>query len=441
MVDSKSKPGGPASPDREVAALATTVVSVAFLCNFLGRGIVGTFMVFMLPVEIEFGWARSTLTGVFAFYLMTVGLMSPGMGKLYDKYGPRNIYLFGMFSLFASMLGAGYATQLWQFYVFIGLLGGIGASALGIVPATALIRGWFDKKLSLAIAVAYAGLGAGILVVVPIVQLLIDAQGWRNAYFYIAFALLGLVPVLLVLPWKKIGLGRPALQLKTETHKSSVVENDPLATGWTIKTAVRTLEFWLMTQVFFFAACGVYSVSVQVVVYLVEQGYPAINASLAFGSTGMLSIVGVIFSGWLCTRIGYRLTATISFCASFVGVAALLLFSTVPMAFLVPVYVVFFGLSQGARGPIVSTFAARIFANGSVASIFGAIFLSASLGGAFGSWISGFLHDATGGYRATFVFSAISILLAGAPFWMSSRLSTGESLPVPNTRGASFQKM
>jgi uncharacterized membrane protein YedE/YeeE len=40
---------------------------------------------------------------------------------------------------------AGQLAQLWQFYLCIGLLGGLGASAIGMVPAAALISRWFDE--------------------------------------------------------------------------------------------------------------------------------------------------------------------------------------------------------------------------------------------------------------------------------------------------------
>ncbi|HEU4987766.1 MAG TPA: hypothetical protein VFT89_11945 [Rhizobiaceae bacterium] len=47
------------------ALFAGVVVSVGFLFNFMARGVVDTFMVFMLPLEAEFGWSRSTLTSVY----------------------------------------------------------------------------------------------------------------------------------------------------------------------------------------------------------------------------------------------------------------------------------------------------------------------------------------------------------------------------------------
>ncbi len=145
----------------------------------------------------------------------------------------------------------------------------------------------------------------------------------------------------------------------------------------------------------------------------------------------MLSIVGVLASGWLAARKGFRFTVSLSFAATLVGVFALLSFSFVPAGGLVLVYVLAFGISQGARGPVISTLSARIFARGQVGTIFGAIFMTMSFGSALGAWVTGFLHDLTGDYRAAFLFSAVSVVGALSPFWYSSRLRDPRPLPWP----------
>jgi MFS family permease len=414
--------------------MAGVVVATGFLCNFVARGVIDTFMVFILPLETEFGWTRSMLTGVYSGYLIVAGLMSPLAGKLLDDCGPRWIYGAGLAMLAAGMYGASFATSLWHIYLFHGVFGGIAASCLGIVPAAALIGRWFDHKLSLAIAFAYAGFGSGILVIVPLVQSIIDMDGWRHAYRTTGVALALLLPVLLVLPWRRIASGAPSLiAARNNVPPDAVGSVTPQSTrsnkgGWTIRTAMGTAEFWLLVQCFFFTACSTYSIIVQTVSFLVDNGYPPLDAAYAFGASGMLSILGVLGSGWLSIRFGFRFTVTLSFVATLTGIAALFWFSYVQMPLLVLVYVISFGVSQGARGPVISTLSARIFARGSVGSIFGVIFMAMSFGSALGAWMGGFLHDLTGDYRAAFVFSALSVIGAVSPFWYSGRLTNAKPL-------------
>lgn len=420
--------------------MAGIVVATGFLFNFVARGVVDTFMVFILPLEVEFAGSRSTLTGVYSVYLIIAGLMSPVSGMLLDRWGPRWTYGLGLIVLAAGMGAASTADALWQIYLFHGAFGGIAAACLGIVPAAALIGRWFDRKLSLAVAFAYAGFGSGILVIVPLTQGLIDADGWRVAYRTLSVGLLALLPVLLLLPWERIARGHPALSAaRREPAQKATASGAPstpsaVGQGWTIPTAIRTPEFWLLVQCFFFTACSTYSVVVQTVSFLVDEGYPPLEAAFAFGASGMLSIVGVLGSGWLAARKGFRFTVTLSFTATLIGILALLGFSVAPRGSLVLIYVLAFGVSQGARGPVVSTLSTRIFARGQVGAIFGAIFMTMSFGSALGSWISGFLHDVTGDYRAAFLFSAASVVGAVSPFWYSSRLRNPDPLPRPVAR-------
>ncbi len=417
--------------------MAGIVVATGFLFNFVARGVIDTYMVFILPLEAEFAWSRSTLTGVYSAYLVVAGLMSPVAGTLLDRWGPRWTYGFGLAILAGGMGAASMTSALWQIYLFHGVCGGIAAACLGIVPAAALIGRWFDRNLSLAIAFAYAGFGSGILVIVPLAQGLIDADGWRAAYRTMSLALVALLPVLLILPWGRIARGDPRLmaargQLPPDAVGSVAPPSSGApAKGWTIASAMRTPEFWLLVQCFFFTACSTYSVVVQTVTFLVDKGYPPLEAAFAFGASGMLSIVGVLTSGWLAARKGFRFTVTLSFAATLVGILALLSFSYLPAGGLVLVYVLAFGVSQGARGPVISTLSARIFARGQVGAIFGAIFMTMSFGSAFGAWITGFLHDLTGDYRAAFLFSAASVVGAVSPFWYSKRLRDPGPLPWP----------
>ena len=426
-----------ASLSRSVALMAGIVVATGFLFNFIARGVVDTYMVFILPLEAEFEWSRSTLTGVYSVYLIVSGLMSPIAGSLLDRWGPRWTYGLGLAILAAGMAAASTTTALWHIYLFHGVCGGIAVACLGIVPTAALIGRWFDRKLSLAIAFAYAGFGSGILVIVPLAQGLIDADGWRTAYRALALAVVAILPVLLILPWQRIAQGAPAIMsarlqrpLETVDSIGSPQAGLPLR-GWTIASAMRTAEFWLLVQCFFFTACSTYSVVVQTVTFLVDKGYPPLDAAFAFGASGMLSIVGVLASGWLTARKGFRFTVSLSFSATLIGILALLSFSFVPAGWLVLVYVLAFGLSQGARGPVISTLSARIFARGQVGTIFGAIFMTMSFGSALGAWVTGFLYDLTGDYRAAFVFSAASVVGAVSPFWYSTRLCNPGPLPWP----------
>ncbi len=413
-------------------ALAAMVVVIGFACNFLARGVVDTFMVFMQPLEQEFGWNHAQLTEVYSVYLIVLGAMSPFTGTLLDSWGPRVSYLTGAVLLALAMFVAGRASAIWHFYLATGALCGMAVSLMGMVPAAALIGRWFDRQMSLMVAIAYAGFGSGMLLVVPLAQAGIDAFGWRETYRILFWSCAALVPMLAFLPWDRIShgaAGNPrAAQARSPVPRRGA---GPAEARWTVRSALRTAEFWLLVQAFFFTAVAAYMTTVQVIAFLISRDYPPLGAALAFGVAGMLSIVGVIASGWANVRFGIQRATLVSYAGTLAGILALLAFSWWPHTALVWIFILTFGTSQGARGPVISALNARIFARGRVSSIYGLIFMLMSFGAAFGAWLSGRLYVWTGDYSAAFVTAALAVFLAASPFMATRRLIDARELPPP----------
>jgi MFS family permease len=403
---------------RSPAALAALVMVLCFACNLIGRGTGDTFIVFLLPLSESFHWSRAEVSSVYSIYLVLTGLAAPLTGMMVDRFGPRFVYPAGLALLGCGCLLASQLDRLWQFQACIGILNGMGVAMLGMVPASMLISRWFRHRMSTAMGIAYAGFGTGTLLIVPLSQYLIESHGWRATYEIMGVALLVLLPLLLVVPWSALSAGpaRPA------ARKAA----DPLGEtrAWQVGSAMKTREYWQLVQVFAFTAIAMYAMLAQIVAYLVQVGLKPLQAATAFGAQGLLSVAGMMASGWSSDRFGFRATATASFACTFVGILFLLLLSIHPAAWLVFPFVLFFGLSQGARGPIVASLTARIFRGSGFATINGTIFACMSVGAALGSWVSGVLYDWTGGYRASFVFSMACIVVAALPFWSSRPLGS-----------------
>lgn len=381
----------------------------------VGRGVADSFMVFVLPLSQEFGWKRAQVSSVYSVFLTVTGLAAPLTGMLIDRWGPRVVYPLGVALLGSASLAAGHLTQLWQFLLISGLVAGLGVSMLGMVPASMLISRWFRNRMSTAMGVAYAGFGTGTILIVPLAQRSIELAGWRQTYTIMGMATLALLPLLFLLPWKAImQIGLPPSREARGRQKGNFAD---------LGKAFRTREYWQIVQLFSFTALSTYSIITQAVPFLVEGGLSPLEAATAFGAAGMLSIVGIMTAGWAGDRIGYRATVSITFLSTFIGIVSMLVFSYAPLGWLVLGFSLFFGLAMGARGPIVSSLAARHFGGGAFATIYGTMFAWMSLAGALGTLVSGLLYDFTGGYRAGFAFSMICVLVAVSPFWVSRPLA------------------
>ncbi|HJS39497.1 MAG TPA: MFS transporter [Burkholderiales bacterium] len=394
---------------------AVAVLATVFLFNLLGRGSGETYAVFLLPLEREFGWARSQLTSVYSMYLLVGAFMAPLAGTLFDRFGPRVTYSGGLLCLSAAFFLASSLGNLWEFYLFVGVMIGVGVGLVGMVPASALLTRWFRVRLSTAIGIAFSAAGMGGLVFVPLSQWLIQLLDWRTTYQILAGVLLLGVPVAaLGVPWRKFTLG---LQDSVATREGRVAGQ-----GWTARAALGSRMYWALTQVFFFTATAMFTVLVQLVVFLIDLGISPLAAASAYGVIGMLSVVSVSMSGLLCERFGFRQVVSASFAGTASGVVVLAALSYWPSAALLVVFVAVFGLCMGVRGPVVSAIATRKFAGPKVATIYGMIYAANAIGAAFGSLMGGVLHDLSGGYRAGFALSLCAVGLAVAPFWTVKEL-------------------
>ena len=375
-----------------------------------GRGLGDTYAVFLLPLEHEFGWTRSELTSVYSIYLLTHGVTSPLIGYFFDRLGPRWVYGLGMAFLGTAFFLAGRLQSLWQFYLLVGGLVGLGVSLNGMVAGSALLSRWYRARLSTAIGIAFSATGFGTIVFVPLTQRLVAEYGWRGAYRDLGILVLAIVPVvLLLLPWKRFSAGHP------EHHRAGKARSgEP---GWTLRTTLRSDVFRGLSQAFFCTASAMFSILVQMVAFLVDAGFSPIVAATAYGAVGLMSAASVMGSGFTSDRFGYLRTVTVTFVGTACGMLILLLLTFFPSTFLLVLFVPVFGLCMGVRGPIISSISAKHFAGPQVATIYGSIYAMNALGAAFGSLLGGLLHDLTGGYRVGLLVSICFLALASSPFW------------------------
>ena len=164
------------------ARVALNVLALCFTLSVLGRGLSDSFTVFLKPISESFGWDRAQVVSVYSLTWLAGGLTAPLVGRLFDITGPRPVYALGLTLLGGAFLAAAHAQALCQLQLSIGLAVGLGIALIGNVPNSILLGRWFGPKLPTAMAVGYSATGAGVLVLLPASQLLIDHFGWRGAH-------------------------------------------------------------------------------------------------------------------------------------------------------------------------------------------------------------------------------------------------------------------
>ena len=396
------------APPVPPARVAVNVLALCFVLSVIGRGLGESFTVFLKPISESFGWDRAEVVSIYSLSALAGGLAAPLIGRLFDRSGPRAVYALGLVLLGSALLIAGSARQLWQFQLSLGLCVGIGIALIGNVPNTILLGRWFGPRLPTAMAVVYSATGAGVLLLLPSSQILIDHLGWRQTYQIFGTTVLVLLVPLLLLPWRLVSAGSP--------HVPRHAAADLPDGGWTLARALRHHAFWALFSTFFFTAVGMFAIAPQIVAYLIEIGFEPLQAATAWGFSGVVLVFGMLGVSSLDGLIGRRPSVLFSYAVSILGIVQLWLLQRAPNLWILTGFVVCFGSMIGSRGPLLSATAMKIYRGKRVGTIYGTISIGSGLGSAFGSWSGGLIHDLSHSYNPVIAFSLVCVVLGMIPF-------------------------
>lgn len=121
--------------------------------------------------------------------------------------------------------------------------------------------------------------------------------------------------------------------------------------GWTLLSAMRYHAFWALFSTFFFTAVAMYALTAQIVAYLIDVGFPPLQAATAWGFSGVALFVGMLGVSTLDGIIGRRPSVLFSYGVSIVGIILLWLLQWYPNYWLLTGFVICFGSMIGSRGP------------------------------------------------------------------------------------------
>jgi MFS family permease len=402
------------------------IIAVTFVTMAIGVNARTAFSLFFAPIIDEFGWERGVTAGAFSFGFLVSGAVSPLIGGMMDRFGPRAVMELGVALMAAGLLLAPLTTQPWHLYLTIGVLVGAGSICLGYSGQSLFLPNWFNRRRGLAIGLAFAGVGLGSMTLLPWVQHMIEHAGWRTACTAMGVVVLVvLAPINLLLRKRPedIGLqpdGDAAPSASSAKPISNVVDPVWAGTDWTLRRALRTARFWWVATGYFGGLYIWYAVQVHQTKYLLDIGFSSGAAVWALGVVSLLGIPGQILLGHLSDRVGREWIWSASCLGFAICFAALIALKFYPTSLLVWVMV----LAQGALGygltSIMGAVVVEIFQGKHYGSIFGTVMLAALAGGAAGPWVTGFLHDLSGSYTLAFIIGIAVSGFSAFAIWMAS---------------------
>lgn len=363
------------------------------------------FAVFLLPLSAEFGWARSEVVSIYGLSMLSFGIGCLVAGRAIDRLGPRWTYTLGLTLLGAVFLSASQFQAHWQFTLGMGVFVGLGAALVGMVSHAALMSRWFAEHLTFALSLTFAASGFGMLIGAPILQALIEMDGWRHAYSHLGCVIAGLALIMPLLPWRR-------LQARDREAHLKEVRANASRQKVSLRQVIAEPGLKALFTIQFLTAVSLFALNPQIVALLVEQGFPPVWSAVAFGAAGFAGASGVIVFGWLADRRGRRFAMTLSFVMTTAGFSVLLLLIASPSWVFVVLFVLIYGPTFGSRGPIVNAMVPAMVGRGPGLGLkIGFVQLGMGLGAATGAISGGWLRD-TAGYEGVIWLAIIAGLSA-----------------------------
>ncbi len=371
-------------------ALAAAVVTLG-----VAAGARLSFSAFFEPIERDTGLDRLTLSVAVAISAFAYGLAQPIAGRLAARYGARPVLMTGTALMAIGGFGVVFATRPWHFYLFVGLLPGLGFGSAGHVPGSVLLARWFTRHLGLAAGLMVSALPAGQAVFVPVSAALISSYGWRGAYI-----ISGLLLACVALPVLWCWAGEPA---RPRPDRSAHAAGLHPRAG---------LDLWLIGIGTF--GCGFADQFVAFHLVAFGSGL-GITPVVAAGFLSLLMIAGIpgsIASGPLADRFRPPLLLAGIYLSRVLSVPLLLLVAP-DRLWPLTVFGVLFGVTYIANQPPTARYVRDHYGVGAVGPVTGMISLAHQFGGAVGIAAGGLSIRLTGSYTAAIVTTIVLSLVMG----------------------------
>jgi len=377
------------------------VVATSFAIQVIGWGIHNSYGVFFNPIIKEFGWSRASVAGAASISILVHGLLSIFVGALNDRIGPRLI-MTGC----GLLMGSGYllmakADNLWEIYLYYGIIIGMGVSGTDVVLLSTVAR-WFIRLRGAMSGILKVGTGLGMVIAPIFITILLALYPWRTC-----FAILGAIIAVSYVVLAQFLVRDPALKGQSADNAGPIGSacGRLAEEGLTYREAILTRQFWSLCLICVLTVACTYTMLMHLVPHLIDTGMTPAKAATVLSTLGAVSIVGRLVMGAAADRIGAKMALAFTFAMMFTG---LIVLNKAGSALMYYLFAVIHGFAHGAFFALMSPAVAAFFGTRSHGILLGSVIFSGTIGGAAGPILGGHLFDVTGTYSVLFM------VLAGA---------------------------
>lgn len=291
-------------------------------------GVIYAWSIFVVPLENEFGWLRekTSLTFMISMICFCIGGLFSGISLIKGKSFRVMLFLASAL-LIIGFIAASTTTQLWQFYIFYGVLCGFGVGvAYNAIISTS--TKFFEKSSGAASGAMLMGFGVGALVFGVAFTRIMELVGWRALFIGVGIVF-GIIFIVGTLVLSYVMKFAPAASASKEEVAAGVVPAgyNKITYGLNLGQMLKRPEFWLLfLWILFFGPIGLALIG-NVAPAALTMGATATLAAVFAGIVSLFNGIGRVVFGACFDRFGFRpvgLLVTIGTCIA----VALIVLST-----------------------------------------------------------------------------------------------------------------
>ena len=411
---------------------AWVIVAVAAVMRLFSSSFRSSSSILIPRLVDSFGWSYGAVGLGFAIQWIVSGLFGPPAGWLGDRYGVRWTMRLGAVLFIVGMVLTGFMRELWQFYLFFGV---ILSAAMGIfqVPLTAAVTLWFRKHLGTGMGLLQSSQGIGPLVAVPIMLYIIHLFGGGLDGLRAAFWIPGIVGGAVILVMIKFFYNEPA---EIGARPFGAPEDEPIKAVQTgeiakvrtkvfQKQAQKTGAFWNLIGIHFWGCAGHAIILVYLVAMAEDEGVSKGLAAGAFVTMSVTSTITRFAVPVIADRMGSKPAMAGCF---FLQVAPICLLFFAQDAWHFYLFAVLFGIGFGGEMSAFPIINRQYYGSGPIGTTYGYQMMGAGVGMAAGALMGGQLRDITGNFDATMGLS-LALSMVGVISIMLLPTTKRELLP------------
>lgn len=395
------------------------IVLVSYYTQLITSGAGGwVFGVLILSMQQDFGWSQTTVVGVLMVDRWLSGILSLVLGPFVDRHGARALMTASAVLAGVGLFVVAISWDVWTFYAGWALYG-IAQPGVGLLGPRVAIANWFVRKRATAFVLFSMGSATAGIVAAPLAGWVDVQYGWRVIWVAFGVMCLTVAPM----AWfafrrrpEDLGLlpdgDQPGDPASPESSASIEVREAP----WTVRQALRTRAFWLMTLGFLLISMPSGTIFVNISGFVQSHGFSRQAAASVVLAYGLGVVPGRPIWGVCLAKLGVYRTLIVFALLYAIAIVVFAMQST-----LIGLYITIFllGISIAGGQQMNAQALPDYFGRKIVGALTGYSQIANVAVAGSAPLLTAAVFDATGGYTPAFLFFAVACGVAAVAFFFS----------------------